>query len=112
YEKYNDKGLAILGFPANEFGKQEPGSDAEIKTFCDTKYHVTFDIFSKIVVKGEGIHPLYKYLTTETPYTGDIGWNFAKFLVDKEGNVVARYAPKLDPLAPEVVDKVEELLKK
>ena len=112
YEKYKDKGLVVLGFPANEFGKQEPGKDEEIKKFCDTNYHVTFDMFSKIVVKGEGINPLYKYLTTETPFKGDIGWNFAKFLVDRDGNVVARYEPKLDPLTPQVVDKVEELLKK
>src|SRR5690606_16793361 len=80
YQKYKDQGLVILGFPANEFGKQEPGSDQEIKEFCKRNYGVTFDMFSKIVVKGEGKHPLYRWLTEETDLKGEVDWNFAKFL--------------------------------
>jgi len=110
YEKYKDKGLAIAGFPANNFGQQEPGSDNDIKTFCEKNYGVTFDIFSKISVKGDDIHPLYKYLTTETNFKGDIEWNFAKFLVDKNGNVVARFGDKVKPDAKEVVAKIDELI--
>jgi glutathione peroxidase len=100
YEKYKDKGLVILGFPANEFGSQEPGTNAEIKQFCTGKYNVTFPMFSKIVVKGEGIHPLYQFLTsdkTNPKYAGEIKWNFNKFLVDRQGNVVARFEPKTTP---------------
>ena len=110
YKKYKDKGFVIAGFPANNFGQQEPGSDADIKTFCEKNYGVTFDIFSKISVKGDDIHPLYKYLTTETEFKGDIDWNFAKFLVDKNGNVVARFQNKVKPDEKEVVTKIEELL--
>ena len=110
YEKYKDKGLMIAGFPANNFGQQEPGSDADIKTFCEKNYGVTFDIFSKISVKGDDIHPLYKYLTTETGFKGDIEWNFAKFLVDKNGNVVARFRDKIKADEKEVITKIEELL--
>lgn len=112
YKKYKDQGFVIMGFPANDFGKQEPGSDADIKTFCERNYGVTFDLFSKITVLGDGIHPLYKYLTTETDFKGEIAWNFNKFLVDRNGNVVARYLHKIKPDAPEVVTKIEELLAK
>jgi glutathione peroxidase len=111
HEKYAGKGLRIAAFPANEFGKQEPGSDAEIKTFCMTKYSVAFDLFSKITVKGEGIHPLYKYLTTESGFPGEIEWNFSKFLVDGDGKVVARFGPDANPMGREIVSKVEALLK-
>jgi glutathione peroxidase len=110
YEKYKDKGLRIAAFPANEFGAQEPGSDADIKSFCLTKYALSFDLFSKIVVKGPGIHPLYKYLTTEAGHDGDIPWNFSKFLIDKEGKVVARFGPEANPVGKEIVSKVEALL--
>lgn len=110
YNKYKEKGFAIAGFPANNFGQQEPGSDADIKTFCEKNYGVTFDIFSKISVKGDDIHPLYKYLTTETPFKGDIEWNFAKFLIDKNGNVVARFGDKVKPDSKEVITKIEELI--
>jgi glutathione peroxidase len=110
YEKYKEKGFAIAGFPANNFGQQEPGSDTDIKTFCEKNYGVTFDIFSKISVKGGDIHPLYKYLTTETNFNGDIEWNFAKFLVDKNGNVVARFGDKKKADEKEVITKIEELL--
>jgi len=110
YRKYKDRGLAILGFPANNFGAQEPGSDSEIKEFCKMNYDVTFDLFSKISVKGEGQHPLYKYLTTETPFKGDVKWNFQKYLVDKRGNVVAMFPTRTKPTDDAVVQKIEALL--
>lgn len=110
YKKYEDKGLRILAFPANEFGAQEPGSDAEIKTFCSRNYGVTFDLFSKIVVKGEGIHPFYKFLTAESGFNGEIPWNFSKFLFDKNGKPVARYGPEVEPSSKQLVRKIEESL--
>lgn len=110
YLKYKDKGFVILGFPANNFGAQEPGTDEEIKEFCSTKYNVTFDMFSKISVKGNDQHPFYKYLTADTPFKGDIEWNFTKFLVDKTGTVVARWKSKVTPDDAEVAQKIEELL--
>ncbi len=116
YEQYKKKGLVILAFPANEFGQQEPGTNSEIKAFCSTNYHVKFPVFSKIVVKGEGQHPLYQFLTskeTNPNFSGDIEWNFAKFLLNRKGEVVARFAAKLDPGKPEVVDVIKaELAKK
>lgn len=112
YKKYKDQGFVIVGFPANDFGKQEPGSDTDIKTFCEREYGVTFDLFSKIDVLGDGIHPLYKYLTTETDFKGEIGWNFTKFLVDKNGNVVARFIHKMKPDEPEIVNTIEDLLRR
>ena len=110
YATYQDRGLVVLGFPANEFGKQEPGTDTEIQTFCSTRFSVTFPMFSKIVVKGEGQHPLYQFLTTQAGFDGDIEWNFAKFLVNRKGEVVARISPATDPAAPEVVTQIEALL--
>ncbi len=110
YQKYQPKGLRIAAFPANEFGAQEPGSNAEVKSFCLTKYALSFDLFSKIVVKGPGIHPLYKYLTTEAGFNGDIPWNFSKFLVDKDGKVVARFGPEDSPTGKSIVGKIEALL--
>jgi len=110
YEKFAGRGLKIAAFPANEFGAQEPGSDADIKKFCMTKYSVSFDLFSKIVVKGEGIHPLYQYLTKDSGYPGDIEWNFSKFLVDKKGKVVARFGPDAGPTAKDIVSAVEKAL--
>ena len=110
YKKYKDKGFVIIGFPANNFGKQEPGNDSDIKTFCEKNYGVTFDMFSKISVKGDDIHPLYKYLTTESGFNGDIDWNFVKFLVDKNGNVVARFKVKMKPDEKEIIAKIDELL--
>lgn len=94
YEKYKDKGLVILGFPCNQFGAQEPGSEAEIQQFCSTTYGVTFPMFSKIDVNGESAHPLYQFLKSEQKGllgTEAIKWNFTKFLVDKHGTVVKRY---------------------
>jgi glutathione peroxidase len=110
YKKYKDKGLVIAGFPANNFGKQEPGSDSDIKTFCERNYGVTFDMFSKISVKGDDIHPLYKYLTTETEFKGEVDWNFAKFIVDKNGKVCARFKARMKPDEKEIVQKLDELL--
>ena len=113
YRQHKEKGLVILAFPANEFGRQEPGTDQEIKTFCSTKYDVTFPVFSKMVVKGEGQAPLYKYLTskeTDPKFAGDIEWNFAKFLLNRKGEVVARFGARVDPLTPEVTGAVEKEL--
>lgn len=114
YEKYKDSGFAVLGFPANEFGKQEPGTNSEIKEFCTATYHVKFPMFSKIVVKGEGIHPLYSFLTskeTDPKFAGDVSWNFAKFLVGRDGQVIGRFAPKEGPESEKVVKAIEEALK-
>lgn len=111
YEKYKGKGFKILAFPANNFGEQEPGSDKEIKSFCESKYNVTFDMFSKISVKGDDQHPLYRYLTNETPFRGDVMWNFQKYLVDRKGNVVAMFPSKVKPTDKEFVEEVESLLK-
>ena len=110
YETYKDKGFRILAFPANNFGAQEPGTNQEIKEFCDTKYHVSFDMFSKISVKGDDQHPLYRYLTNDTDFKGDIGWNFTKFLVDRNGKVVARFATKIIPTDEEVTKKLNQLI--
>ena len=113
FEKYKDKGFQILAFPANEFGKQEPGSNEEIKEFCSTKYKVSFPLFSKIVVKGKGIDPLYDYLTskeTNPKYAGEISWNFAKFLVNRKGEVIARFEPKEKPDSAAVVTAIEKAL--
>ncbi|MDE2490122.1 MAG: glutathione peroxidase [Elusimicrobia bacterium] len=110
YDAYKDKGFRIAAFPANEFGAQEPGSDAEIKKFCLSKYAVGFDLYSKIAVKGAAIHPLYQYLTKESGFPGDIPWNFAKFLVDKSGKVVARFGPEDDPMGKTVAAAVEKAL--
>jgi glutathione peroxidase len=111
YEKYGEDGLVVVGFPANNFMGQEPGTDEEIKEFCTTNYGVTFPMMSKISVKGDDQHPLYTYLTQQSPYPGKITWNFNKFLLDKDGNVVARFDTKTKPMADDVVKKVEETLK-
>ncbi len=113
YSEYKDKGLVILGFPANDFMHQEPGTDKEIKAFCTGKYNVTFPMFSKIVVKGDGQAPLYKFLTekkTDPQFAGDIGWNFTKFLINRKGEVVARFDTKVDPLNDEVINAIQKEL--
>lgn len=115
YEHYRDDGFTILAFPANNFGGQEPGSDTEIAAFCEENYGVGFDMFSKISVKGDDQHPLYTYLTgedTNPGFAGEITWNFEKFLLDREGNVVARFEPRTRPDAPEVVAAIEAELAK
>jgi glutathione peroxidase len=113
YEKYKDQGFVILGFPANNFGAQEPGTNEEIKTFCTRKYSVTFPMYSKVSVKGEDQTPIYQYLTKEADpsHTGDIKWNFTKFLVDRNGKVVQRFEPAVTPDDPQVVSAIEKLLK-
>lgn len=110
YKKYKGQGLRILAFPANNFGAQEPGSDSQIKEFCSLNYNVSFDLFSKISVKGDDIHPLYKFLTTQPKVAGDIDWNFAKFLVDRKGNIIGRFKAPTDPMSPEVIAAIEAAL--
>lgn len=114
HEKYSGEGLAIIGFPANEFGKQEPGTNSEIAQFCKENYGVTFDLFEKVVVKGEGICDLYKFLTekeTNPKFSGPIGWNFEKFLLNRNGEIVARFQPKVEPDDPSVIQAIEKELK-
>jgi glutathione peroxidase len=111
YRSYQDRGLAVLGFPCNQFGQQEPGTASEIGTFCQQNYGVTFPIFGKIEVNGPGAHPLYRFLTRMKPGllgTRRIKWNFTKFLVDRSGRVVGRYAPSKDPKA--LAGAIERLL--
>lgn len=113
YEKYKGRGFVIVGIPANNFGSQEPGTNAEIKTFCESKYHVTFPMMAKVSVKGSDITPLYQFLTDKgaNPKTGgEIGWNFTKFLVDADGKVVARFDSKVEPDSPEVSSAIEKAL--
>ena len=111
YERYRERGFAVLGFPANDFAGQEPGTDAEIAEFCRSTYGVEFPMFSKITVKGDGQHPLYAQLTgLPAPIGGDVEWNFQKYLVDRNGDVVARYAPRTDPADPKLVARIERLL--
>lgn len=114
YEKYKDRGFVILGFPANNFLGQEPGTDDEIKDFCTLRYKVTFPMFSKISVKGTDQHPLYTYLTNEKSnpgFSGDIGWNFEKFLIGKDGRTLARFATKVKPDDSSVIDAIETALR-
>ena len=113
YAKYKDQGFVILGFPANNFGAQEPGTNEEIKTFCTRKYSVTFPMYSKISVKGADQAPLYAYLTKETGagIAGDIQWNFTKFLVARDGKVVQRFEPAVTPDSKEMVAAIEKQLK-
>ena len=116
HEKYKDKGLAILGFPANNFGEQEPGTDSDIATFCEKNYGVTFDMFSKVSVKGDDQCELYKHLTsakTDPKFAGDIKWNFEKFLIARDGTIVNRFGSKATPESDEVIKAIEtELAKK
>jgi len=113
YKKYQDKGFYVLGFPANNFGGQEPGTNTEIKEFCESKFHVTFPMFAKISVKGDDIDPLYKFLTekaTNGDFAGDITWNFNKFLVDRSGKVVARFSSKDTPESEAVTSAIDRYL--
>lgn len=115
YEKYGKEGFVVLGVPANEFGKQEPGTNEEIAKFCTSKYNVTFPMMSKVVVKGKGICPLYQYLTskeTDPKFGGDVPWNFEKFLIGRNGEVVNRFNHRTKPDAETVVKAIEEELKK
>lgn len=112
YEKYKDQGFVIVGFPANNFMGQEPGTNEEIKTFCSRKYNVTFPLYSKVSVKGDDQTPLYQYLTKQIDpsVAGEIKWNFTKFLVDRNGHVVQRFEPAVTPDSKEVVSAVEKQL--
>ncbi|HVT13544.1 MAG TPA: glutathione peroxidase [Fimbriimonadaceae bacterium] len=110
YAKYKNQKFAVLGFPANQFGAQEPGSNAEIKEFCTKTYSVEFPMFSKIVVKGEGINPLYTWLIANSGSSEDIHWNFEKFLISREGKVIGRFSPKTQPDDPKLVAAVEAAL--
>lgn len=115
YEKHGNGGLVVIGVPANDFGRQEPGTDAEIKSFCSSKYNVTFPMMSKVVVKGDGICPLYKFLTskdTDPKFAGDIKWNFEKFLISRSGEVVGRFNSKVKPDSAELTQAIEAELKK
>jgi glutathione peroxidase len=115
YVKYKDQGFVIAGFPANNFGGQEPGTNEEIGAFCKSKYGVTFPMFSKISVKGADKAPLYQFLTDKSanPKTGgEIQWNFTKFLVDRQGKVIQRFEPAVEPQSKELVSAVESTLKK
>jgi glutathione peroxidase len=113
HEAYAARGLSVVGFPANEFGAQEPGTDEQIKDFCETTYGVEFDMFAKVKVKGAGIDPLFAFLTgkdTNPDFAGDIQWNFNKFLVSKDGRVVARFEPQVEPTSAEVKQAIEREL--
>ncbi|MCF6133898.1 glutathione peroxidase [Thermoactinomyces vulgaris] len=110
YEKYHGRGFYVLGFPCNQFGNQEPGTDEEIRNFCEINYRVTFPLFQKVDVKGENQHPLFKYLTQSAQglLNKEIKWNFTKFLVDRQGNVVKRFAPTTSP--KKIAPRIEALL--
>jgi len=113
YRKYKDQGFVVLGFPANNFGGQEPGTNEEIKTFCTRKYSVTFPMYSKISVKGDDKAPLYQFLTDKQAHPetgGEIKWNFTKFLVGKDGKVIARFESPVKPESPEVTAAIEKAL--
>ncbi len=115
YETHKSQGFVIAGFPANNFGGQEPGTDAEIQTFCKSKYSVTFPMFSKVSVEGADQAPLYRFLTSAAanPKTaGEIQWNFTKFLIGRNGIVVKRFEPEVEPLSTELVSAIEAELKK
>ena len=114
YEKYKDRGLVIVGIPANNFANQESGTEAEIKKFCDRKYHVTFPMMSKVSVKGADQTPLYHYLTSKSDdpkFAGDIQWNFTKFLISRSGQPISRFEPATTPDSPEVTAAIEAALK-
>lgn len=111
YNEYKDQGFSVLGFPCNQFAEQEPGTEAEIQAFCETNYQVTFPLFAKIDVNGEQAHPLYRYLREHTPEpydTGDIEWNFVKFLIGRDGEIVKRYGARTEPA--EIEPDLRELL--
>ena len=113
YEKYKDRGFVIVGIPANNFGAQEPGSNQEIKTFCSSKFHVTFPMMAKVSVKGDDITPLYQFLTDKSSHPqsgGEIKWNFTKFLIGQDGRVIARFEPEITPDSPQVTSAIEEAL--
>lgn len=109
YEKYKDSGLVVLGFPANNFGEQEPGTNEEIHTFCKTKFGIKFPMMAKVSVLGEDKHPLFVQLTEKSNIPGEIRWNFCKFLIDRKGQLVARFDSKVEPMSDELVGKIKSL---
>lgn len=112
YNKYKSQGFVVLGFPSNDFGSQEPGTNAEIKKFCEAKFKVSFPMFSKNKVLGESKQPVYEFLTKNATPTGEVSWNFEKFLIDRNGNIVGRYLSKVTPLSGELTQAVEKELAK
>ena len=113
YEKYKDKGFEILGFPCNDFGGQEPGTNDQIKQFCTTNYNVTFKLFDKIKILGKDKSPLYtRLINNSVTQTGDVKWNFEKFLIDRNGNIVARFGNKVQPESEEIIKAIEKELEK
>ena len=111
YRKYKSQGLVITGFPCNQFGQQEPGTNEEIKQFCSTKYDVSFPLYDKIDVNGPNRHPLYALLAgSESPFAGDIRWNFSKFLVGRDGKILKRFESKVKPDSPEMTEAIEAAL--
>ena len=111
YQKYKGKGFAVLGFPCNQFGEQEPGTNAEIKQFCTSKFNVTFPMFDKIDVNGAKRHPVYENLAgKDSPFPGDIKWNFTKFLVGKDGTILKRFGSNVTPDSPEITEALEAAL--
>ena len=111
HRAYRSRGFRVLGFPSNDFGGQEPGGEAEIKTFCTARYEVSFDLFAKVKAKGEGAHPVFLALTDAAgPTPGDVRWNFTKFLVNRQGEVIARFEPNIDPMSVEITERVETAL--
>jgi glutathione peroxidase len=113
YRKFRDRGLVILGFPSNDFLRQEPGTNAEIKQFCSLNYQVSFPLFEKVTVRGRKTHPLYRYLTekkSNPQFAGAIGWNFTKFLLGRDGRIVARFSSKEEPLSDALTSAVEAAL--
>jgi glutathione peroxidase len=113
YMKYKDQGFVVLGIPTNDFGRQEPGTDAEIKEFITRQYNILFPMFSKVSAKGEDTHPLFQYLTSPEAcgeLAGPVDWNFNKFLIDKDGTVIGRFPSKMDPMDPQIIKSVEAAL--
>ena len=110
HDQYGERGLVVVGFPCNQFGGQEPGTEAEILEFCTTTYDVSFPMLAKIDVKGENAHPLFKHLTRTGDFAGEVQWNFTKFLLNEQGEVVARFEPQVQPQAGQVTEAIEALL--
>lgn len=112
YEEYRDQGFTVLGFPANNFGGQEPGSDDEIAEFCEVTFGIEFPMFTKVSVKGDDINPMFEYLTTaeNSDFTGEIGWNFEKFLIDRSGNLIRRFKSDVEPGSEAVSEAIESAL--
>lgn len=111
YTRFKDSGLVVIGFPANNFGNQEPGTDEQIAEFCSANFGVTFPMMSKVSVRGDDKHPLFVYLTENSPHSGEVQWNFSKFLIDRSGKLSKRFPSKTKPLSDEMTENVRDLLK-